>query len=269
MTLVQELSNLLGARRTIREFKDVEYALEDLHRIIETLLTRHAIGINELDTDLTTVETILGDVTAAELDALHDLGNSTLVQTDGSGNLADLSSPTLAEIAYVGEVTSSIQTQLDAKLAAAALGVPRWHVNRGGTNQTSVGTSATKMRWTIEVYDSDSIFSHDADDSGGTTESRATPDKAGYYVNAVSLSFGVVSDGNQIGPLLYKNGSPVFDLKINAGGSARNRIGQVFPPVYMNGTTDYFEMYGSNATSTDSVSGNIDETWWAGWWIGP
>lgn len=169
----------------------------------------------------------------------------------------------------LGGVTGDIQTQLDTKAATAALGVPRMHVHRNGTSQTGVGTSVTKMRWTTEVYDSSGSFAHDADDSGGATESRWTPLTEGYYANVAVLGFSVIADQDRLGVYLYKNGSEVFNVVTGASGTNTLRVWAAFPPIYMNGTTDYLEIFARNVDNSDTVSGGAEVTYWAGWWVGP
>lgn len=92
-------------------------------------------------------------------------GTSALVQADGSGNLATLASPTLAEIAYLSGVTSAIQTQLDAITTiqgATALRVKSVCIVYLDADESLTSTGLA-VPWSDAAYDPDNWWDTDPD----------------------------------------------------------------------------------------------------------
>lgn len=105
------------------------------------------------------------------------------------------------------------------------------------TAQTITSNTYTKIQFNAESFDTANCFD-------STTNYRFTPTIAGYYQVNVSLYWNGSIAGESI-VALYKNGS--FDKNIaNFFGASSAKIyvqgGSVL--LYMNGTTDYIEIYG-------------------------
>lgn len=131
-----------------------------------------------------------------------------------------------------------------ANLAALAQG-PAFSAYLG-TNQSVSNSTYTKVQAGTEEFDTNANYD--------TSLYRFTPTVAGYYqVNAVVDPSGSAATSYQA-ISIYKNGSSV-----KAGDSGRDDRMRVCIStlIYMNGTTDYIELYGYiTGTSTAFGSGS-------------
>ena len=152
----------------------------------------------------------------------------TLTLPDESGTLLTSASPVIAQA-----------------------GVPAFSVTFQGT-QSVTSNTITKVTLNTEQFDTDSSFS--------TSTYRFTPTVAGYY----QFNFGVegataANTCQAVNALPYKNGSSVNGLQYVYGAyiyptatSGGCSTGSVL--IYMNGSTDYFELYGKVLGTTPSFS---------------
>ena len=138
-------------------------------------------------------------------------------------------------------ITDAAVTQ--AKLAAGVAGNgPAFSAYANAANQTFTTAVITKVVFDAEEFDTANCFD-------STTNYRFTPNVAGYYQINAYLSV-LSTQGNF---RIYKNGS---EVKRGNQSNTSNFVGYVATAlIYMNGTTDYLEMYfqqssGSSATST-------------------
>lgn len=113
------------------------------------------------------------------------------------------------------------------------------------TSLTSL--TATKLQFQAEEYDTANCFD-------SSTNYRFTPNVAGYYLVNGAFRIGTASTGLVL--WLYKNGSAYKELSYlpaTAGSTAVAGGAQV----YLNGTTDYIELYAQqNAATQNSVTGS-------------
>ena len=116
----------------------------------------------------------------------------------------------------------------------------------------STNTSASNATFTKVSLDTITI---DNDSSFDTTHNRFNPQIAGYYkidaqVGFISASGGMLSE-------IYKNGSAAnFRGNQQYHLTANRRNLPVTGVIYMNGSTDYLELYGFHGTgSTQSIAG--------------
>jgi len=100
------------------------------------------------------------------------------------------------------------------------------------SNQTLSSGTLTKITFTTSEWDTT---------SGMYSSSRFTPTIAGYYQVNAGVAAGVSAGNNYV--TVYKNGS-LYKLG-NQGGTAGNNTVSVL--VYLNGSTDYIEIYASFA----------------------
>ena len=108
------------------------------------------------------------------------------------------------------------------------------YINAGA--QTLSNATLTKITFNAEEFDTASCFD-------STTNYRFTPNVAGYYqVNACLFFDYSVSQFTDAAAVIYKNGSAV--KRINQYGYGGYGMGNVSALIYMNGTTDYLEIYG-------------------------
>ena len=100
------------------------------------------------------------------------------------------------------------------------------------TGQTLAATTFTKILFQTEEFDTNNNFD-------STTNYRFTPTVAGYY--QVNGSLSKLSGTTEIFPTIYKNGvewKRGTDIATSAASSIVSCI------VYLNGSTDFIEMYG-------------------------
>lgn len=104
-----------------------------------------------------------------------------------------------------------------------------------GAQSLSLGTW-TKITLNAEEFDTASCFD-------STTNYRFTPNVAGYYQVNVCLFFDYSgSQFTDAAMAVYKNGSAV--KKLNQYGYGGYGMASLSALIYMNGSTDYLEVYG-------------------------
>ena len=100
-------------------------------------------------------------------------------------------------------------------------------------NQSVSSATATKITFNSEEFDTSNAFD-------STTNYRFTPQIAGYYqINAASL-YGSNSTSSFI--IIYKNGSE-YKRGTQVIASSSNAGNQVSSLVYLNGSSDFIEIY--------------------------
>jgi hypothetical protein len=122
------------------------------------------------------------------------------------------------------------------------------------SNQTVSDATATKITFDTEEFDTNSNFA----------SSRFTPTVAGYYqVNAtVNCSQTSIVD---FVIWIYKNGSQ-YKRGFGFSGSGQTKfIAPVSTLVYLNGSTDYVEVYVySDGTGSATINGSSQDVWFNG-----
>jgi len=143
------------------------------------------------------------------------------------------------------------------KWAAAGASFPTFRVYRDSTDQSISGSTFTKVQLNAEDWDSDSCFD-------STTNYRFTPNKSGYYQFNATIGYTGASL-TEAAVSVYKNGSNAGHITyVDFGGSIAPQLcGSTI--LYLNGTTDYVELY-AYATGTPSVRKNNTGfgTWFTG-----
>jgi len=116
----------------------------------------------------------------------------------------------------------------------------------GNTNQTISSGVATKVVINTEQFDTNSNFD--------TSTYRFTPTVAGYYqVNGVVEAYGGGMSISAYALSLYKNGSEFIRGTLLSGLLPDEVYPNVSGIVYMNGSTDYLELYMS-VTSLGTIT---------------
>lgn len=147
---------------------------------------------------------------------------------------------------------------------------PSFSVHRNGDNtQSLVNNDFTKLRWITEVFDTNSNFTHDADDSGGASENIFTPTVAGKYLINLTVNFGIIADQTAVIVAIYKNGAfckSVADIAANGVSTISVSVGAI---VDADGVTDYFEAFAyQNTGGSININGDIPTTFFEGCRIG-
>jgi len=113
------------------------------------------------------------------------------------------------------------------------------------TTQSLSSATFTKLTFDTEEFDTNNNFA----------SSRFTPTVAGYYQITGALNN---STGTQTLTYIYKNGSQ-FKQGINGNLFSSNQSSLI----YLNGSTDYVELYGYFGTGTSTGSG-AEQTYFQG-----
>ena len=112
------------------------------------------------------------------------------------------------------------------------------------SNQSVTGGVSTKVAFDVEQFDTNSNYDN-------TTNYRFTPSVEGYYQVNVSLLVDLAGRGFV---RLYKNGN--IELNMGDIDSTDTRVVNGSALVYMNGSTDYLEVYGFRGT-TGNINGGL------------
>ncbi len=128
----------------------------------------------------------------------------------------------------------------------------RISVYSAGTQSIPTGTN-TKIELDTETYDNDSEYDKD-------TNHRFTAKKAGYYHVCANAWLSAVGNEKQSAIKIYKNGAAIAR---GQDDYTYNYIpGVVAKDVYLNGTTDYIEIFVfHNAGANKDCLGGADVTW--------
>jgi len=142
---------------------------------------------------------------------------------------------------------SDLTVTFPAKTGTAMVSgnMPAFWVNIS-TNQTITNGSTTKILFNSETYDTNNCYD--------STNSRFLPNVAGYYIlNAA----GYVGSSASSFVTIYKNGN-AFARGTQILSSVS--MHQVSTLMYMNGTTDYAEVYFTNNTGSTVTFEGYDFT---------
>ena len=104
-------------------------------------------------------------------------------------------------------------------------------------------TTATLTKLTINTEEFDTASCYDP-----TTNYRFTPNVAGYY--QVNGCFAFVSPVSTSLILIYKNGARFKDGVLGSSTTLTNQGSNVSALIYMDGSTDYLELYGFHTAGT-------------------
>jgi hypothetical protein len=166
--------------------------------------------------------------------------SSVVISGDTSGAI------TLAAPATAGTNTLT----LPAQTGTVMVNGPAFSTYQSVTQAFSASTW-TKVQLQTKEFDTNSNFDN-------TTNYRFTPTVAGYY--QVNGSFGGASSAPSLTVSIYKNGSI---YKQGNSIVATTYITTVSALVYLNGSTDYIEMYGYLGSAINSAA-SISATYFNG-----
>lgn len=119
--------------------------------------------------------------------------------------------------------------------------------------QSLPNSTSTKVQFNAEEFDTNNNFD-------STTNYRFTPTVAGYYQVNGLIVCTALSSGYYAQAQLFKNGSAAkYGVNTPSATNAYTRS-NISALVYMNGTTDYLELYATqNSGSTNPLAtGSID-----------
>jgi len=194
---------------------------------------------------------ITGGGTSGTVTITNDMATTITASGDivvgtGSGTYDNLPIGTTGQILTADTTVSPYKVKW---ATAAASSGPAFRAY-ASTNQTVSGATFTKIVFGTENFDTDNCFA----------SNDFTPTKAGYYqLNANIETTGAT--GNDYF-YIYKNGSDYQRFRSPISGSGSYQLSQL---VYLNGTTDYANVYWYNSAIT-VVSGSA-LTSFSGVWI--
>lgn len=172
--------------------------------------------------------------------------NGQLLIGNTTGNT--LAKATLAQGSGI-EVTNGAGT-ITIAAAPVAFAVYR------ATNQSITSATFTKVQLATEELDTSSCFD-------SATNYRFTPNVAGYYLITGTVSISVTS-GTSTMATLYKNGSEFKrggQTDLTAVSYANNVVTAL---IYLNGSTDYVELYARSVGTSPTVNGGQSSTYMSG-----
>ena len=185
--------------------------------------------------------------------------NSMATAIDAKGDLiAGTAADTFSRLAVgtngqVLTADSAEATGLKWSSAATSSG-PAFRVYRSGSNQSLTTSTDTKIQFNSETFDTANCFD-------STTNYRFTPNVAGYYQVNSTITVNNISS-RYIGTL-YKNGSKDQEFFDTTGNAQRQITGSTI--TYLNGTTDYIEMFVYVTGTSPNVL--VTDTVFSGAWI--
>jgi hypothetical protein len=161
---------------------------------------------------------------------------------------------------YAGPVSGIAKPAFRALTAADLPQAPGFSVHKNGTDQTGIAPNTnTKVTWSTESHDIGSQFA----------SSRFTVSIPGTYLFTIQLLYYyALPSGTQILLRLYKNGTPVRDVRTYIiVTNASHELATVL--LEQTGDGDYYEVYTQHAGTTDTgVYGGSGNTYWAAQWLG-
>ena len=120
------------------------------------------------------------------------------------------------------------------------------------SNQSISSATTTKILFDTKEFDTNNNFA----------SSRFTPTVAGYYqISAATLCVSAAGTQTSTAIYIYKNGNQ-YKIGSDYSGAANSSSAQTISSlIYMNGSTDYIEIYGYIAGTTNSFYGSSVWTW--------
>ena len=167
----------------------------------------------------------------------------------------------MSSLTLNGDTSGSILIQAPAVAGNGTLTLPTGTATLGvqgpafsayqSSAQSVSGATWTKVQFQAEEFDTASCFD-------STTNYRFTPNVAGYYQVNANAYIASTNTGGSIA--IYKNGS-VFKKGLGSASSATVFQGWVVSSlIYLNGSTDYIEVY-LYITTGQNLANSLSETY--------
>ena len=156
---------------------------------------------------------------------------SLILQSSGGGQI------TIQEPATASNFTQTLPAATGTVMVSGNMPAFSAYAN---ANQTPSNATNTKVNINTEFFDTANCFD--------TGNARFTPNVAGYYIVRGCLRFAIgnaTNTGNALVMLwLYRNGSEFYrGTELRIWNNAAQQI-ELCTILFMNGTTDYIELYG-------------------------
>jgi hypothetical protein len=162
------------------------------------------------------------------------------ITIDGAGSISGISA---------GGLPDASITQAELATGVAGTGPAFSAVFSSGSQSISINT-ATKIQFPTEEFDTASCYD--------TTNYRFTPTTAGYYQVSTAVQFGgSVTSFTSATLFIYKNGSSFKRMYV--GSTSYGQAPALSALIYLNGSTDYVEVYGTVSGLSGSPAINAGE----------
>jgi hypothetical protein len=122
-----------------------------------------------------------------------------------------------------------------AKLAAGVAGNAPTFKAKSSSSQSISNATNTKLQFNEEDWDTANCYD--------TSNYRFTPNVAGYYQVNTYVQIGLANYSGFAAIKLYKNGTAIKDAAVVTANVSEYPSPSVNGMVYMNGSTDYLEVY--------------------------
>jgi len=184
---------------------------------------------------------IAGDTSrSVTLSAPAVSGTTTLTLPATTGNIVtDTATQTLTNKTLTGATITVASTAAPAFIAYK------------NTNQSISSSTFTKVTFQAEEYDTNNNFA----------SSTFTPTVAGYYLIGAGFNAGAGGAPSRSIIDIYKNGNQVrrvFDTSTRCDNACGSTL------IYMNGSTDYLEVYAYIIASSPQIYGSSSDTFFTG-----
>jgi len=157
------------------------------------------------------------------------------ITINGSGTVTGITAGGLPD----GVITTD-DIAAGAVTTAKLTGGPAFSARRPGSSQVISASTWTKVQLTNEDFDTASCFD-------SSTNYRFTPGVAGYYQINATIEFNNLSASYMVA--IYKNGAAWQNAQYN-NSTSTGSCGAVSALIYLNGSTDYVELYGYTNSAT-------------------
>jgi hypothetical protein len=173
---------------------------------------------------------------------------SIVLQSTGGGQI------TIQEPATASNFTQTLPTATGTVMVSGAM--PAF--NASMTNTQAIGAATfTNVAFNTEVFDTANCFNNTGSTVGGIPAYAFLPNVAGYYQVSTAI---YNQTANQLYVLrLYKNNTPLYELCRATATSAPTINGTTL--VYLNGTTDYIQIYFFCSAATTVGVGDGSLVW--------
>jgi hypothetical protein len=198
--------------------------------------------------EMTTRGTIVGGGGSGTDDqTLSLVGTDLSIENGNTVDLSGLGGGTDDQTLSINGNDLTIENGNTVTLPSGGGGTPTFQGVRVEARTPQVfSTVFTKLNITYEDYDANDWFDTGLD--------RFQPDVAGYYIVTGGIVFAALEEGNVAIVELRKNGTRYCILSRGSGSaSSGTNLGGYSGAdiVYMNGTTDYLELWGWNGQASD------------------
>ena len=183
--------------------------------------------------------TVLGDVLSIGTPTDGTVTTAKLVDSSVTTAKLNDGSVSLAKLTATGTQDATTFLRGDNTFQTIGVNTPFFQA-RKTTTQSVAQNVTTVVLFDSEDFDDDGVY----DPATGKFE----PSEAAYYYIFSQIAFATSGGNEQI--QIYKNGTTVLQWSQFDGGSTENhKAQQVQNIVYLNGTTDYVQIRGTNSKS--------------------